>query len=280
MSETIVVTVLVENSVQAPGLMAEHGLAFHVQAGPMSFLFDTGQSGLVTQNARHLSVDLSRIRAIAVSHGHYDHTGGVRAVWDLAPEARLFAHPSVLVPRFARNPDGSAREVGLRDQNRDAIQAHAAKTSFTSKPAEVMSGFFLTGEILRETSYEDVGGPFVLDAAGTRPDPLRDDQALFFDTRDGVVVLLGCAHGGVVNTLGQVGRLTLGRPIHQVLGGMHLVNASPERLARTVAALRELRVERLGPAHCTGAVAMARLWGEFPAACSPCCVGSRFVFQR
>ena len=124
MSEAIIVTVLVENSVQAPGLMAEHGLAFHVHTGSESFLFDTGQSGLVAQNARHLGVDLSRIGAVALSHGHYDHTGGLRAVWDLAPEAGLFAHPSVLVPRFARNPDGSTREVGLSAQSRDAIEAH------------------------------------------------------------------------------------------------------------------------------------------------------------
>ena len=107
-----------------------------------------------------------------------------------------------------------------------------------------------------------------------------DDQALFFDTRDGVVVMLGCAHAGVVNTLLHIRQLTHHRPIHAVLGGMHLLLASPERMARTVEALRDLGIARLGPAHCTGVAAAARLWAEFPQACFACSVGTRLVFQR
>jgi len=143
-----------------------------------------------------------------------------------------------------------------------------------------MTGFFLTGEIPRATSFEDVGGAFFLDEAGTQPDPILDDQALFFDTREGLVVLLGCAHAGVVNTLNHIGRLRPGRRFHVVLGGMHLLTAGPERIICTVEALRALGVERLGPAHCTGAAATARLWSEFPNACTVCSVGSRFMFQR
>jgi 7,8-dihydropterin-6-yl-methyl-4-(beta-D-ribofuranosyl)aminobenzene 5'-phosphate synthase len=280
MSESIVITVLVENSVQARGLMAEHGLAFHVQAGSESLLFDTGQSGLLVENARRLGMDLSRLGAIALSHGHYDHTGGLRAVWELAPDAPLHLHPGAMTARFARTPDGSTRDVAMSEPVRETVHVCATQCRKTSAPSEVMKGFFLTGEIPRETDFEDVGGPFVLDEAGMRPDPIQDDQALFFDTRDGMVVLLGCAHAGVVNTLRHVRRLTQDRPIREVLGGMHLLSASPERLTRTVEALRELGIERFGPAHCTGAAATARLWNEFPTACSPCSVGSRFLFQR
>jgi 7,8-dihydropterin-6-yl-methyl-4-(beta-D-ribofuranosyl)aminobenzene 5'-phosphate synthase len=280
MSDTTVITLLVENSVQGRDLMAEHGLAFHVQAGPDSLLFDTGQSPLLVQNALLLGVDLSQLRAMALSHGHYDHTGGLRAVWEVAPRAELCAHPAALAPHFARNPDGTTRDVGISNQSLEAIQIHAPQPRHTLTPTEVLKGFFLTGEIPRTTDFEDVGGPFVLDEAGTRPDPIVDDQALFFDTRDGVVVLLGCAHAGVVNTLWRVCQLTHGRPIHAVFGGMHLLVASPERTAYTVEALHELGVQRLGPAHCTGAAATARLWSEFPNACTVCSVGSRFVFQR
>jgi 7,8-dihydropterin-6-yl-methyl-4-(beta-D-ribofuranosyl)aminobenzene 5'-phosphate synthase len=280
MSRTIVITVLVENSVQGRGLMAEHGLAFHVQAGSESLLFDTGQSALLVENARRLGLDLSRLGAMAVSHGHYDHTGGLHAVWGLSPDAPLYLHPGAMIARFVRNPDGRTRDVAVSEPVREAVHLRAAQCRMTSAPGEVMKGVFLTGEIPRETDFEDVGGSFVLDEAGTRPDPIQDDQALFFDTRDGVVLLLGCAHAGVVNTLRQVRRLTRDRPIRQVFGGMHLLCASPERLARTVQALRELGIERFGPAHCTGAAATARLWNEFPIACSPCSVGSRFVFQR
>jgi 7,8-dihydropterin-6-yl-methyl-4-(beta-D-ribofuranosyl)aminobenzene 5'-phosphate synthase len=280
MSETIIVTVLVENSVQGRELMAEHGLAFHVQCGAESLLFDTGQSALLVENARRLGLDLPKLRAVALSHGHYDHAGGLRAVWRLAPDAPLYLHPAALAPRFARNPDGTTRDVGLSGPDRAVALTQALRGHASQARTEVLPGFSLTGEIPRETNFEDVGGPFVLDEAGTQPDPIVDDQALFFDTRDGVVVLLGCAHAGVVNTLRHVRRLTSDRPIHAVLGGMHLLVASPERLEATVQALREMDVPRLGPAHCTGAAATARLWHEFPKACTLCSVGSRFVFQR
>jgi len=280
MRETILITVLVENSVHGRELMAEHGLAFHVQAGADSLLFDTGQSALLVQNARRLGTDLSRLRAIALSHGHFDHTGGLHAVWELAPGAELYAHPAALAPHFAYIPDGTTRDVGISEQSLEAIQAHATPPRHTSASTEVLKGFFLTGEIPRATDFEYDGGSFVLDAAGTRPDPIPDDQALFFDTLDGVVVLLGCAHAGVVNTLRHIRRLTNHRPIHAVFGGMHLLVASPERMEGTVEALRELGVQQLGPAHCTGAAATARLWHEFPQAATVCSVGSRFVFQR
>lgn len=280
MSETIVITVLVENSVEARDLMAEHGLAFHVQAGAESVLFDTGQSDLLVHNARRLDVDLSGLHALALSHGHYDHTGGVGAGLELAPGAEVYAHPAALRPHRTRNPDGTTRDVGISKRSLEAIQTHVPRPHLTPTVTELVRGLFLTGEIPRETSFEDVGGPFVLDEAGTQPDPLLDDQALFFDTAEGIVVLLGCAHAGAVNTLQYIRRLAHNRPIHAALGGMHLLTAGPERMARTVQVFRELGVNLLAPAHCTGIAATARLWYECPNVCSRCSVGSRFMFHR
>ena len=97
----------------------------------------------------------------------------------------------------------------------------------------------------------------------TRGDLLTDDQAMFFESADGTVVLLGCAHAGVINTLHYITELTDNRPISAVMGGMHLLNASPERIDRTVESLRRFDVDLLGPSHCTGMAAITQLWMAF-----------------
>ena len=161
----------------------------------------------------------------------------------------------------------------------EAITKAAAGVVWTSKPAEIFDGIFVTGEIPRQNTFEDTGGSFFRDPAGAHPDPLLDDQALYFDTKDGLVILLGCAHSGVVNTLEYVQHLTGGRPIHSILGGLHLLKASPERMDKTIAAFRRLDIQRLAPAHCTGLPALAQLWTAFPDRCSSCAVGTRLSFQ-
>ena len=124
------------------------------------------------------------------------------------------------------------------------------------------------------------GGAFFRDPAGAHPDPLLDDQALYFDTKDGLVILLGCAHSGVVNTLEYVQHLTGGRPIHYIVGGLHLLKASPERMDKTIAAFRRLDIQRLAPAHCTGLPAVAQLWTAFPEHCVSCAVGTKLSIPR
>jgi len=146
------------------------------------------------------------------------------------------------------------------------------------EPQEIAPGVWLTGEVPRVNGYEDVGGPLFLDEAMRRSDPILDDQSLFLVGREGTVVVLGCAHAGLVNTLEHIRTLTHGAPIHTVVGGMHLLNAGERRLAETVAALRRLGVQRLGPNHCTGPAATALFWREFPGCCMQCCAGTRLEF--
>ncbi|MHB1305883.1 MAG: MBL fold metallo-hydrolase [Limisphaerales bacterium] len=279
-SALIQFTTLVENTVAGRSVKGEHGLSYHVHRGSRGMLFDTGQTDQLVQNARELGVDLGAVEAIALSHGHYDHTGGLDAAVASAPEARLFLHPAALEPKFAGNPDGTSRPVGIPTDSRRAIERAGERVVWTSQPTEVIEGVFVTGEIPRVTSFEDTGGDFFLDAGCRRRDPLVDDQALYFDTRDGVVVLLGCAHAGVVNTLTYIRELTGGRPVHTLVGGMHLLQANADRVARTFAALREFDIRQLGPAHCTGVLPTARLRTEFADRCVSCMVGSSLVFHR
>jgi 7,8-dihydropterin-6-yl-methyl-4-(beta-D-ribofuranosyl)aminobenzene 5'-phosphate synthase len=278
--DAIWVTALVEDTVNGRELQAEHGLAFYIRSGGRCFLFDTGQSDLLLNNARTLSVDLKNVEAIGLSHGHYDHTGGLVTARNLAPKARLYLHPAALAPKFAGNPDGSSRSVGMAEASVQAVRHAGDLVVWTTRPTEVLDGIFMTGEIPRQNRFEDTGGRFFLDEDCGKPDPLLDDQALFFDTRDGLVIIVGCAHAGVVNTLSHVQQITGGRPIHAVVGGFHLLAASDERMAETLAALKNWGIQRIAAAHCTGTSAIVQLWTAFPSCCSSCAVGTRLAFRR
>lgn len=270
-------TVLVENTTRKPGLVAEHGLAFWIDTGEHRVLFDTGQHHALARNASQLGLYLDTTDAIVLSHGHYDHTGGLRYAFNLARQSKLFLHPKALIPRYAGR-NGSVREIGLASITDQELRQQEHRLVWTAQPAEVVSGVFVTGEIPRRTDYEDTGGDFSLDINCQIVDPIPDDQAVYFDTPSGVVVVLGCAHAGVVNTLNYVHQTTQ-RPIHAVIGGTHLLNASAERLNKTIEALRAMHIAVIAPAHCTGPRAMAALWTAFPEQIADCSVGSRWAFS-
>lgn len=262
MSDALHITVLVENSVHCARLAAEHGLSFHVQFRGQNVLFDTGQTDLVALNAQQLGISLRNLNAIVLSHGHYDHTGGVPAVLASAMNAKVFAHPAAFARKYSRPACSDARFIGMSEPTAHALRCHPVGVSSTLDWTAVADGIFATGEIPRETAYEDAGGPLFLDAEARRPDPVVDDQALVVDLGRSVVVLLGCAHAGVVNTLNHIARHTDNKPGQAIIGGMHLGAASEERLENTLSRLRQVEPKLLMPLHCAGWPAMGRLWGH------------------
>ena len=282
MNQTIRVTVLVENTVIGRHFWGEHGLALWIETGSEQVLFDTGQRPEVLfHNAGCLGLNLASADALVLSHGHYDHAGGLEEVLRRAGRIPVFLHPEALSQRFSREKDGSVCEIGVPPPlDEPFLRTQASSLIWTGDPTAVTDELRVTGWVPRTTDYEDTGGDFHLDATCDIPDPIEDDQAIFFDTREGTVVLLGCGHAGLVNTLRHVQELTGERPIHAVIGGMHLLAASKNRMDRTVEELRELDVGLVAPAHCTGAHAQARFAREFPGRWEPCHVGSRFEFPR
>lgn len=274
----VAVTFLVDNAVHGRHLQAEHGLALHIRTEEHCLLFDTGQTDLLVRNARTLGIGLETVEAVVLSHGHYDHTGGLRAARELAPCARLYAHPAVVDAKFAGNSDGTSRPVGMSESSAQVLRQAADSVLWTRGPTEIVKGIFVTGEIPRRSDFEDTGGRFFLDERCLRPDLLLDDQALFFDTPRGLVVLLGCGHAGVVNTVEYIRQITDGRPVHALLGGLHLLAASKDRIHNTVTMLQRWHVQRIVPAHCTGWSAVALLWNALGDRCSSCSVGTTMVF--
>lgn len=280
MSQPVRITVLAENTAGGRGLLGEHGLAFWVEAGPKRILFDTGQGMALQHNSQHLEIPLESADAIVLSHGHYDHTGGLAQAVGVAPQAKVFAHPDAFHTKYEQDDDGTARDVGIPLLDENEVRKKAGDLIWTNQPTEICDGVFVTGEIPRATEFEDTGGQFFLDEGSQQPDPLIDDQAMFFEAAAGTVVLLGCAHAGVINTLRHIRQLTDNRRIHAAMGAMHLVNASPERVDRTVESLEQFGIDLLAPAHCTGMAALIKLWTTFPDRCFPCVVGTAMEFER
>lgn len=277
-TELIRITTLVENTAGISGALGEHGLAFWLETASARILFDAGAGVVLEGNANTLGVDLTQADAIVLSHGHYDHTGGLACARRAAPGAKVFCHPAAFSPKYACMMDGTSRYIGAHSTSIEAIRRQEGVMVSTYEPTEIADGLFVTGEIPRVTDFEDTGGPFFLDENCERPDPLIDDQALFFDSPRGTVVILGCAHAGVVNTLRYVRQLTNDKPIHAILGGLHLLWATEERVSQTVEALRALEIEHIGIAHCTGFEASGALLTALPGKCHACIAGSVVEF--
>jgi len=256
------ITILVENTADSRGMLAEHGLSFWIELDRKKILFDTGQGHVLKNNSEALGIKLESVDGIVLSHGHYDHTGGVSSAL-LSHRPHVYAHPEAFEPKYSCRPDGTVRYIGMPESVKADIRSQADLIHVKS-PTEIGGGLWITGPIPRTNGYEDTGGPFFRDRFCREPDELPDDQAAYLETQSGVVIILGCAHAGIINTLQYIQKLTSKRPIRAIIGGMHLISAGSRRMEETVYALRRMEIRRIMPCHCTGFPAMERLWREFP----------------
>ena len=274
-------TVVIDDTASG-NLASEHGLSLWIEDGDRRLLLDTGQSHILHENCQALGVDLREIDAVVLSHGHYDHTGGLQTVIDGVSEVDVYLHPKAVEPKFACHNNEPCRHIGMSSLIAENLQKHnyIRTLVWTEKPTNIYSGFTVTGAIPRLTDFEDVGGPFFLDADRKQPDALTDDQSLFFESDEGLVVMVGCAHAGIVNTLDYISKLTGNKHIHTVLGGIHLSSASSERIERTINAFHGYDVRQIGLAHCTGSKAVTKFKEVFGNKCFSCAVGTRMKFRK
>lgn len=256
------ITTLSENTDNA-GFLAERGLSMLIEADGLKVLFDTGAGISAVHNAQLIGIDLSAVDRIVLSHGHADHTGGLREVLSRVGRKEIMAHPAVWEKKYVHHEGEPERYIGIPFV-REGLEALGASFILSDKPVKLSANIMTTGEISMVTDYEEVDADLYIKEGGERrPESLADDLALIIDAEFGLVVILGCAHRGIVNTLRHAQKLTNKRLIYAVIGGTHLLHASRERLEKTAVALKEMGVLRLGVSHCTGFAASAYLAREF-----------------
>ncbi|HEY41276.1 MAG TPA: MBL fold metallo-hydrolase [Dehalococcoidia bacterium] len=256
------ITTLSENTANY-GFLGEWGLSILVEADGVQVLMDTGLNLSAAYNAQVMRLDLSTIDRIVLSHGHADHTGGLCEVLRLTGAVEIIAHPDIWVDKFTRRSEGNERKISIPFSQKE-LEDLGARFNLTREPIRITGNIMTTGEIPMITDYEEIDSHlFIREGDEFKPDPLADDLALVIDTEFGLVVILGCAHRGMVNTLRHAQTLTGRERVYAVIGGTHLIGASEERLERTIADLREMDIQRLGVSHCTGFPASARLAQEF-----------------
>lgn len=257
------ITTLSENTAQL-GVLAEWGLSILVETENRKVLLDTGMSISAVHNADILGIDLSTVDTIVLSHSHIDHTGGLRDVLRRTGEVEVVAHPDIWIPKYV--VFGELQRYAGIPFMREELESLGASFKLTKEPYKISDDIMTTGEVAMTTDYEQIDDRLCLKVGDEMiPDPLADDLALVVKTEQGLALITGCAHRGIVNTVRHVQSITNGEYIHTIIGGTHLHVASPERIEKTAAELKELGLQRLGVSHCTGfypAAALAREFGD------------------
>ena len=258
----IKITTLSENTANY-GFLAEWGLSILVEVDGARILMETGLSFSAVYNAQLMGIDLSTIDCIVLSHGHADHTGGLREVLKIKGEVKVVAHPDIWDAKHVQRNKERVQYIGIPFL-REELESCGARFNLVREPVHITENVTTTGEIPMLSGYEEIENNLFVKEAGTlHPDPLADDLALIINTDFGLVVILGCSHRGIVNTLHHAQILTGKELVYAAIGGTHLLRAPEERLEKTIADLREMGIQRLGVSHCTGFRASARLAQEF-----------------
>lgn len=257
--EMIEITTLSENSVADIYYMAEWGLSFHISIeGGLSILFDTGFRQACTYNAGVAGIRLSDIAMIVLSHGHSDHTGGLGSVLQQIkyekPERShvdILCHPAAIEPQYVKHTDhyfyrGCPHHI-------EELTRLGARFKTSSEPTWITDDIVISGEVPMKTDFESVAPICFLKKNGQYiSSSVNDDQALFFITNMGLIIILGCAHRGMINTIMHARTITGIDDVFMVIGGTHLLNTSQRQQEETLEAIRKIGVKKVGVSHCTG----------------------------
>ena len=232
--------------------IGEWGFSAMIEADGQRILFDTGsREKTVIQNAKELKINLDNVDNVFLSHNHKDHTGGLINLKLNHPTSFSNAHIGEGI--FYSRPNSAGNDHYILNK-KNTLEELGINFKIHQNPSQVMPGLWTTGQIPRkydEKNWSELGK--MVDSNGnTVEDTIPEDQSLFFDTDNGVVLISGCGHAGLINTLDYVKKIIPNRPIYKIIGGFHLLNLNEKKLEWTAKKMEEFGVKFFVGAHCTG----------------------------
>ena len=268
MIDSLSIKILCDNTASG-NYLGEHGLSFLINTGDTNILFDTGKGEVIAHNMQEAGIKPSDIDLVVFSHGHYDHTGGISYILNDSLFAtkfsdeknRIYMHADALNAKYSKTISGP-KYIGISKENKNILNKYSDITVFNKESLEILPGVHLTGEIPRINSEENVKTKFFLDDKLSIVDSIVDDQSLFIKTPKGIVVILGCCHSGLANTLDYISKLANTDSIYAVIGGTHLRNANRSRLDFTIEVIKKYNVKLFAPIHCSGQRASAYMFAQ------------------
>ena len=271
--DSVQISILIDNNAGVD-LMNEHGFSLWIVVSGRKILFDTGQGKALIPNSGALGCNLSLVDALILSHGHYDHTGGVSYVLNQNPSIKIYYHSNVFHTRYSIRDRTVPKDISMPQEVKNAILGLPPDQSCqVAHPQRIYDNIWLSGPIPRMQPFEETSGPFFLDPEGTRPDPIEDDMVMWIQSNRGLVIITGCCHSGLINTVNHVRRISGQEKISAIIGGFHLANASRERLEATCQAFQEWSVDTIVPCHCTGDEAVALIQNKLGGKVTRGCAG-------
>lgn len=257
------IVTLVENVVYGRGLSAEHGLSLYIEHEGHRILFDSGQSDRFLKNAQRLGIDIAGVDALVVSHGHYDHAGGIEAFCAANKNASIYIKEGFFEPKYNKDK----KFIGI-PYSADLFEG---RLQIMSRAREIFRGVHLVTDIPLTNAWDThFDNLFVMRNGSLELDQFSDEQFLVIEEEGGVSVISGCSHRGITNIVraaavfaGELQPHSEETEFRLVLGGFHLNNADVELADRVIRALDEFPIERLGCCHCTGVEHYARIKSVF-----------------